>query len=187
MRSIVPLFSAALLASMPALAADVVPLPAFRSIELQGGGNVSIVPGPVQRVTLVQGSANSTRFAVDHDGKLEIDACYRICPHNYDLQIRIESPRVPAVAIQGGGNITAMGGFAPQDHLAAAVHGGGTIDLRSVDAREVAAAINGGGKIAVRPRSALSAAVHGGGEIRYLGDPQVSEAVAGGGDVRRED
>jgi hypothetical protein len=187
MRSLIPLFVLAFAASAPALAAEVVPVQPFRSVELHGGGDVTIVPGPVERVTLIQGSTRSTRMAVDADGKLVIDACYQQCPRNFDLQIRIESPRVPAVAIQGGGTIRASGGFAPQNELAAAVRGGGTIDLRPVDAIHVSAAVEGGGTIAVRPRSALAAAVRGGGEIRYSGNPQVSMAVAGGGDVRRVD
>ena len=99
---------------------------------------------------------------------------------------RSRAPRVPDVAIHGGGTIGAGRGFVPQDRLAAAISGGGTIDLRAVDALEVSAAVNGGGSIAVRPRARLSAAVHGGGEVTYSGNPQVSMAVAGGGDVRRE-
>ena len=155
-------------------------------IELRGGGEVSIVPGPVQRVTLVEGSSQFTRFIVDGRGKLRIDACNERCPHNYQLRIRIESPRVPDVAIQGGGTIGAARGFAAQDRLSAAVLGGGTIDMRAVEAYDVSAAVNGGGSIAVRPRARLSAAVRGGGEVTYSGNPQVSMAVAGGGDVRRE-
>jgi hypothetical protein len=186
MRSIVPLFAVALAASAPALATEPVPVAPFRSIELSGGGDVSIVPGPVQRVTLISGSTQFTRFVVERDGRLRISACNERCPRNYPLEIRIESPRVPSVAIKGGGTIIAARGFAPQDQLSAAVNGGGTIDLRAVDAYDVSAAVNGGGTISVRPRARLSAAVRGGGEVTYLGNPQVSMAVAGGGDVRRE-
>ena len=185
MRSTLPIFALALAAAAPALATEVVPVQKFRSVELRGGGEVTVVPGPAQRVTILQGSTSYTRFYVD-GGKLKIDACYRQCPRNFNLQIRIESPRVPDVAIQGGGAITAARGFAPQNQLSAAVMGGGTIDMRALDAVDVSAAVNGGGRIFVRPRDALSAAVRGGGEIRYAGNPRVSMAVAGGGDVRRD-
>jgi putative autotransporter adhesin-like protein len=187
MRSIAPLFLVALAASAPVLGAEVVPVPAFQSIELRGGGDVMLVPGRVQRVTLIQGSTQFTRFHMRRDGQLQIDACNEHCPHNYPLQIRIESPRVPVLAIAGGGTIRTGGGFAPQDNLVAAVTGGGTIDVRTVVASDVSAAINGGGDIYTRPRSSLAAAVNGGGDVHYGGNPRVSMVVHGGGDVRRDD
>ena len=153
MRSIVPLFALAVAASAPALATESVTVSPFRSVELRGGGDVTIVPGPVQRVTIINGTTQFTSFTADGRGKLRIDACNERCPRNYNLRIQIETPRVPDVAIQGGGTIGAERGFSPQDHLAAAISGGGTIDLRAVDAFEVAAAVNGGGSIAVRPRA----------------------------------
>jgi len=187
MRSIAPIFAFALAVSAPVLATEVVPVPAFHSVELRGGGDILVVPGSVQRVTLVQGSTRFTRFHMGRDGRLRIDACNALCPRNYPLQIRIESPRVPDVAIAGGGTIRATGGFAPQSALAAAIKGGGTIDLRSVEARDVSAAVDGGGDIYVHPRASLLAAVNGGGDIHYAGNPQVSMAVNGGGDVSRGD
>jgi hypothetical protein len=187
MRSIAPIFLLAFAVSAPVLATEAVPVSSFRSVELRGGGNVLVVPGPVQRVTLVKGSTQFTRIQVRANGKLEIDACNERCPLHYPLEIRIESPRVPDVAIAGGGTIRAAGGFAPQSDLSAAIKGGGTIDVRSVEARDVSAAVNGGGDIFVRPRATLSAAVNGGGDIHYAGNPQVSMAVRGGGNVSRAD
>lgn len=185
MRSTLPLFALALAASAPAVATEIIPVSPFRGIELRGGGDVTLVPGPTQRVTIVKGSSQFTRMRVDRQGKLQIDACNARCPQNYDLEIRIESPRVPDVAIARGGTIKSSPGFAPQSQLSVAIMGGGKIDVRSVDAVDVSAAVNGGGEINVRPRSSLSAAVHGGGEVRYSGNPQVSSAIAGGGSVRR--
>lgn len=187
MRILLPFVIAAL--SLPAQlhAAEVVPLSSFRSVELLGGGDVELVPGPVQRVTLLSGSTAYTSFTVERDGKLRIEACNNHCPRNYPLHIRIESPRVPSVAIAGGGAIRAAAGFAPQGELSAAIKGGGMIDIRAVDVTEVSAAVMGGGDILVRARGTLSAAVNGGGDIRYRGNPQVSMAVHGGGAVHRED
>ena len=172
MRSYLPLFLAAFAASAPALATEVVPVPAFRSVQLRGGGEVSIRPGPVQRVTIVEGSARITRFRVERDGKLRID---------------IQSPSAPDVAIAGGGLIRASGGFPAQRQLSAAVMGGGKIDMLAVSAASVNAAVHGGGLISVRPRSSLSAAVNGGGQVRYAGNPTVSSAINGGGSVHRID
>ena len=46
MRSIIPLFAVAFAASAPAVATELVPVRRFRSIELRGGGEVTLVPGP---------------------------------------------------------------------------------------------------------------------------------------------
>ena len=187
MRSILPLFAFAFTVSTPATAdAQTVTVPNFRSVELRGGGDVAIVPGPVQRVTILAGSTQFTSLQTDRDGQLRLDACNDRCPHNYRLRIRIESPRMPSVAVEAGGTIVAQRGFAPQSEVAAAVSAGGTIDLRAVDAERVVAAVHAGGDIYARPRARLTAAVSGGGDIHYWGNPAVTMAVNGGGDVRRE-
>jgi hypothetical protein len=186
MRSIAPIFALAFVASAPVLAAEVVPVPAFQSVELRGGGNVLVVPGPVQRVTIVRGSTEFTRIYMRDKGQLRIDACNERCPRNYPLEVRIESPNVPGVAISGGGTIRAASGFATQRQLSAAIRGGGTIDLRSVRSADAAAAVNGGGDIFVAPRDSLSAVVNGGGDVHYRGNPRVSMVVRGGGNVSRD-
>jgi hypothetical protein len=186
-RSIYPLFAVALMAAAPALAAQPIPLPAFKSVELQAGGEVRIVPGPVQRVTLVEGSQEFTTFRMRRDNQLVIStSCNDRCPRHYPLRIQIESPYVPDVAVDAGGRIVASPGFAPQRQVSAAVSAGGTIDLRAVDAYAVSAAVNAGGDIYVRPRASLSAAVNAGGDIHYSGNPAVSMAVQNGGEVRRD-
>ncbi|MES2327903.1 MAG: DUF2807 domain-containing protein [Pseudomonadota bacterium] len=184
MRMLLP-FVIGLLALPAQIHAQSISVSPFRSVELRGGGDVEIVPGPFQRVTLLNGSTAYTSFRVDNDGKLRIDACNSRCPRNYPLHIRIESPTVPSVGVAAGGTIAAARGFAPQAHLAAAVHAGGTIDLRAVDATDVSAAVNAGGDIYVRPRSTLSAAVNAGGDVHYSGNPRVSMAIANGGNVSR--
>jgi Putative auto-transporter adhesin, head GIN domain len=184
MRSIVPLFAAAFAISAPVLAAEVVPVGQFRSVELHGGGVISVVPGPGQQVTIVEGSSQFTRMYLEADGKLRIDTCNDRCPNLYRLRIEIRSPRVPDLAVDGGGQIVTQGGFSPQSRRAAAVNGGGKIDVRSVDAQNVSAAVNGGGELLVHARSMLSAAVNGGGVVHYWGNPTATTVVHGGGAVR---
>jgi hypothetical protein len=185
MRLIVPLFVFALAASAPVLATEPVPVAPFRAIELHGGGVVSVVPSAAQRVTILDGSTRFTRFRVDREGKLVIDACNQQCPRNYRLRIQIESPHVLGLALDGGGLMTTANGFATQNELGVAVNGGGKIDVRSIDAAHVGAAVNGGGEILVRARSALGATVNGGGVIRYWGNPVVATSIQGGGLVRK--
>src|SRR6185295_14843371 len=181
MRSILPLFAVAFASAAPALATEAVPVSAFRSIQLRGGGEVTIRPGPVQRVTLVEGSSRITRFRVERGDQLRIDVCGGNCPRQYRLRIEIQSPSAPDLAIAGGGMIRVLNGFGPQRQLSAAVSGGGKIDALAVSAGDVSAAVHGGGLISVRPRANLSAAVNGGGEVRYSGSPRVSSAINGGG------
>jgi hypothetical protein len=183
-RSMIPLFAFAFATSVPAFAAEVVPLAHFDSVQLRGGGEVVITPGPVERVTIVEGSSRFTRLSVDRDGSLKIDACASDCPHLYRLRIEIQSPRVPVLAVDGGGAINVAPGFASERHLTLAVNGGGVIDTRSVNASEVTAAVNGGGELRVRAASALTGAVHGGGTVRYWGNPAVTSAIEGGGSIR---
>jgi hypothetical protein len=181
-RSIIPLFLLALAASTPAFASEVVALPHFASVELRGGGSVTVVPGSAERVTIVEGSSRFTRLTVRGD-QLKIDTCGADCPRNYRLRIEIQSPRVPDLAVNGGGTIRVGSGFAGQRELNAAANGGGVIDARAVYAAEVAAAVNGGGELLVRAGSTLSGAVSGGGVVRYWGKPQVTTAIQGGGAV----
>ena len=184
MRSYFPLFAAALAISVPALA-ETVPVQAFRNLELRGGGDVVLVPGRTQRVTIVEGSRAVTRVRVDRAGKLWIDACNARCPRHYRLRIEVQTPRVPGVGISGGGSVRAVGGFASQGQIAVGVNGGGKVDLRAIEGRNVAVGINGGGQVLVRAGSTLAVGVNGGGEVRYLGNPRVTSAIDGGGSVRR--
>ncbi len=185
MRSLVPLFAAALAVSAPALAVEPVAVPAFRAIELHGGGIVTITPARVQRVTLLEGSTQFTRVRVDREGKLRIDACKEQCPNDYQLRVQIETPRIMGLGVNGGGQMTTANGFARQTEIGVAVNGGGKIDARSIDAAAVGAAVNGGGQILVRSNGTLGAAVRGGGEIVYWGNPNVATSIAGGGAVRK--
>jgi hypothetical protein len=188
MRSVLPIFAFVLAASTPALAQiEAIPMPNFDAVELRGGGDLEIIPGPVQRVMLVSGSTQFTSFRIREGKELEIDACNGRCPHNYPLHIRIESPRVPVLAVEAGGTIVVRPGFAPQDETVATVSAGGTIDARALETRKAVAAVHAGGEIYVRPRASLTAAVSGGGDVHYSGHPSVTMAVNGGGDVHRDD
>jgi hypothetical protein len=176
--------AAAIVAAVPAVAAaqTVVPLPKFESVELNGGGDVVIRQGPVQRVTLRRGSTEYSRLDV-RGGKLVIRACDWHCPFHYDLEVEIETPEIGGAAVNGGGDITAEGPFRPQGAVSAAVHGGGKVDLQAVKASSASAAVHGGGRVLVFAQNSLAAEVMGGGSIRYQGQPTVSTAIHGGGSV----
>ena len=184
MRSLFTLLAASVAASAPVMATEVVPVSKFKAVELRGGGDVQLRHGPVQRVTLIDGSSQFTSVRIVRDQKLRIDACNANCPRHYRLRILIESPTVPVLGVSGGGSITADPGFGGQKELTVAVGGGGSIDVRALRADDVTAAVSGGGAIKVRAQRVLTAAVNGGGEVRYWGDPSVTTAINGGGTVR---
>ena len=187
MRKSLFLLPLAIVTQAPAFAAETVPVPEFRTVQLRGGGSIVVRPGPAQRVTIVNGSTQFTRARVDHNGQLKIDACNERCPQRYDLRIEIQSPSAPDAAISGGGSITFAPGYGQQGDFSVAVNGGGQVDARSLRATNVSAAVNGGGRVLAGHSSHLSAAVSGGGEVRYAGNPHVSSVVNGGGAVRRGD
>jgi Putative auto-transporter adhesin, head GIN domain len=184
MRTMIPLIFLALTTAVPAVASESIAVPQFEAVGLRGGGAVTIVRGPVQRVTIVEGSSRFTHIYVEHGRSLNIDACNGDCPQHYRLRVEIQTPRVPVLAVDGGGAINVAAGFPRERHLVAAVSGGGSIDTRAVDAADVTAAVNGGGDLLVRASSSLTGAVRGGGSVRYWGDPQVTSAIDGGGSIR---
>jgi hypothetical protein len=171
----------------PVAQGGVVTLPPFDSVELRGGGHVTLRYGADQRVTLVQGSADVTRFWIARDRKLVIDACESNCPMDYHLEVDIVMPHLAAAAISGGGRIESAAGFPPQDTLAAAVEGGGDLDLHALNVASAQAAVEGGGKIRIHADRELTAAVDGGGSIHYSGTAEVTRAINGGGSIRPED
>jgi hypothetical protein len=181
------LLGSALAATAPLSAAEPLAVPHFDSIELRGGGDVTLAPGPVQRVTILEGDASSARIHVDGERKLVIEACGGDCRPNLSLHIRVEAPRIPdALAVHGGGAIHVDPGFPHVEDVAVAVEGGGIIDIRALNAEDVAAAVQAGGRIFTRPLSSLAAAINLGGEIHYSGDAQVSTSIDGGGKVLRD-
>jgi hypothetical protein len=159
----------------------------FDSVGLRGGGHIVLRYGATERVTLLKGSTQYTTFQIKDGHNLTIDACNDNCPMQYDLEIEIVMPRVTAVAISGGGHIESAPGFPTQGMITAAVHGGGSIDIRAINAADATAAVNGGGRIRLHSDKHLTAAVNGGGSIGYWGAAEVTSAVNGGGSVHRED
>jgi hypothetical protein len=183
------LFSATALATLLATAASAqtaVPIGHFEDVQLHGGGHVMLVYGAQQGVTLLQGSTQYTHFEVQDGHQLVIEACNEDCPRNYEPDIQITTPEIHGVAVRGGGHIGVAPGFPAQDHISAAVRGGGSVDTRNLTVLAGNAAVDGGGTIEIKATSALNAAVDGGGRIRYSGNPSVASAIKGGGNVSRE-
>src|SRR5690242_17666879 len=107
--ALLPLFCTLLLAGAPASAEELVRVAPFDSVGLEGGGHVVIRHGDVQQVRLLKGSTAFTRFVMKEPGKLQIKVCNNDCPHHYDLEVEITTPRIEGLAISGGGAIDSDG------------------------------------------------------------------------------
>lgn len=182
------LLSAAVLAAAPTVAAaqTVMPVDKFDSVELLGGGTITIRQGPVQRVTMIRGDRDVAGFEVVDRGqgrKLIVSSCRGFCMGSHHLEVEIETPSLNGATINGGGHIVAEGAFPAQGAVSAVIHGGGIIDIKAVPAQAASVVIHGGGKILVAAQNSLSASINGGGSIRYVGQPTVSTSIHGGGTV----
>jgi hypothetical protein len=180
---------AALAATLTMANAEPVSVGHFSQVSLHGGGHVILRHGAQQSVSLTRGSKDVTSFTIQNGNELAIDTCGQtiiMCPVSYDLEVVITTPSIGGVSIHGGGEISTDGAFPAQDGLAAAVHGGGDIDVTAISARSVSAEVHGGGDIKVTATATLAAAVHGGGDIAYRGHPAVTQAVHGGGSIESE-
>jgi len=177
--------SAALFAGA-AMAGTEVKLAPFSGIDVHGGGDVKLIYGPVQRVTVIKGDLKVARIRVT-GSTLDLSPCDGTCWGSHDLAVEIVTPSIAALNIHGGGSIAAHGNFPKQPHGALNVHGGGDADLAAIPFEEVDAEVHGGGNLRVKALNALTADVHGGGDIVYLGHPaKISTQAHGGGSIHGE-
>lgn len=160
-------------------AQTVIPLAQFRSVDVHNGAHVIVRHGPVQRVTILNGSPRSGKIRVVDGERLVIDDCGRGC------QIEIVTPALTAVSVSNGGTLQSLGAFPAQAAIEADVEQGGTIDIRSMAPAAVDASVHSGGRIFTNPRETLVGTVTSGGGITYWGSPRVKRFVRDGGAVAR--
>jgi hypothetical protein len=174
-----------LAAPAPVAAQTVVPVAPFRSVELRDGVRAILRHGPTQRVTLLKGSADYSRFTIADGGRLVITKCKSRCPGEYDLEIEIVTADIAGILVAHGGTIQSRGSFPRQAEIVAAVRHGGTIDIRSMALDRVTASVEEGGRIFTMPQIALSASIVNGGQITYWGDARVESSVRHGGVITK--
>ena len=152
--------------AVPSRVVQTVPLSAFDSVELRGGGKAILLHGPTPQVTLLRGSRDYTSVT-SKGGLLVIDNCKLRCPRGYELTVEIVTPHFARVSVRDGGTIESRGNFALQSAIAASVRSGGTIDIRTIRVDRVSASVSEGGRIFARPQASMFATVMNGGNITY--------------------
>ena len=94
----------------------------FRSIELRGGGIVTVRHGATRRVR-VSGENSGRPIRSDGD-ELVIERCSRHCPRGHRIEVEIVTPEIARLAVTDGGLIRLVGDFPPQAAVAASVSSG---------------------------------------------------------------
>lgn len=128
----------------------------------------------------VQPSNGQIVASVDAAGHMSVAPC-KGCEGG---TLRVTSPTVPPLSVEGG-SITVDSGFPAQAHGSASVRNGGLINLAAVAVTNGEAEIKNGGQIMLRASAALNASVTGGGNILYMGNPAVNSMVTDGGWVTK--
>jgi hypothetical protein len=189
LKTLFPAVAATALLATSAHAEQTIKVPAFRAIELHGGGEAILRHGDTQRVILIKGDPNIVRIEVHGDGVLDLSPCKLTvgCPWRTDLKVEVITPAIAAIEVHGGGEMSVKGQFPQQPSLKLSVHGGGEADLRAIPADHVIASVHGGGDADVHAIKTLKASVHGGGDLHYWGHPSVESDVHGGGSLDSEE
>lgn len=128
----------------------------------------------------VQPSNGQIMASVDAAGRMTIAPC-KGCEGG---TLRVTSPTVPPLSVEGG-SITVDSGFPAQAHGSASIRNGGLINLAALPVASGEAEIKNGGQIMLRASATLNASVKGGGNILYMGNPAVNSMVTDGGWVTK--
>ena len=171
-----------LTAALGSTAQSVFSVAAFRSIQLQDGGEVIVRHGSTQRVTLVKGRRECSSVTVE-DGELLIRGPHGQCRDEREMVIEVQTPAIEKLKVMDGGTLRTVGSFPSQEKLLGMVESGGRLDMRSMNAKAVRAGVRHGGGIFTKPTVSLQARIAQGGLITYWGDPDVQSRVEHGGAV----
>ena len=181
MRRSILLFPLASVLTGPASGQPTAQSLSFQSIELQGGGIVTVRHGPTRQVTVSY--ENPDRPIRTVGDRLVIAPCSGECPRGHHIEVEVVTPAVSRVAVTDGGILHVVGDFPRQAAATASVSSGGTVDVRWLEASKVAASVSNGGRILARPGRELTARISDGGSITYWGDAAVTSSVRRGGVV----
>lgn len=176
---------------------------AFHSIDLRGAGELDVLVGPRQSVTLdaprellahVKTTVSNGELVIEQEGGwMQL--------RDASLKLRITLPKLNSLSVNGAGHVSASGlaggattmvlsgagdleASGTVDTLTVRINGAGNADLSHLAADSASVAVNGAGNLTVQATRQLDARLNGVGSIRYLGQPaQLSTEINGVGSI----
>lgn len=157
----------------------------FNKIRLNGSGNIEIVQGNTQQVTIT-GYSNLLEIyqSVVKDGELSLGFERRKNIRNDNIKTKIEIPDLQSVNINGSGDVV-INGFLQGTSLNAQINGSGRIRISSSAFNSMTCHINGSGDIfaAAIPAKTSEATISGSGFIELNCTQQLKIRISGSGTV----
>lgn len=176
-------------------------------VEISGRFKVEIARGDEAGATLEGATGELERLGVRYsNGRLRVwEKCTVFCSRrDVNVVVRVVSPRIDAIEVSKGAEVTVAGAYGPTLTLDVAM-GGSLAISGSCDGLEAAVAMGGslaadnlacraanvdaamGGAASVRASETVTAEASMGGAIAVHGKPRVSSSTAMGGTVSMED
>ena len=174
--------------------------------KLDAGGaftiKVRVGPSPSLKISAEENLLSYIRTSVRGD-RLVIDTRKNISPRK-EILIEITTPSLSSVDVSGANNVTinniSGNDFNMQlsgaghiyadgdvDNLDAELSGAGSIDAKSLKAKNVRVTVSGAASADVFAKESLDASVSGVGSIDYFGDPEKTRTnVSGVGSINRK-
>ncbi|MEW4449334.1 head GIN domain-containing protein [Qipengyuania sp. JC766] len=138
------------------------------------GGNASIVVTmPAPRSLEVDGSGDIESFALSGDAEVEIAG-------SGGIQVDAIDTRSLDIAIAGSGDLTGAG---TTDTISIEIAGSGNVGLADLQAGSGDIAIAGSGDVAFASDGKISVRIAGSGDVRITGNATCDVSTAGSGDV----
>lgn len=179
----------------------------FSKIKLNGSGDVEIVPSNTQQV-IISGYTNLLEVYESkvQNGELLLGYESRKNIRNDNIKVRIETPDIRGVNINGSGDVV-INGFLQGTDLTTLINGAGRIRIQSsafnstsyningsgdifaavIPSKNTEANITGSGFIELNCSQNLKIRISGSGTIDYYGNPPATDiAISGSGVVRKK-
>lgn len=179
----------------------------FSKIKLNGSGDVEIVPSNTQQV-IISGYTNLLEVYESkvQNGELLLGYESRKNIRNDNIKVRIETPDIRGVNINGSGDVV-INGFLQGTDLTTLINGSGRIRIQSsafnstsyningsgdifaavIPSKNTEANITGSGFIELNCSQNLKIRISGSGTIDYYGNPPATDiAISGSGVVRKK-
>lgn len=162
-----------------------VPVGSFHGILVEGAIDVEVTPGTAQQVE-IEAQANLIELVTTdvRNGIWTIGTGEKGYSTDKPFVVHITVPSIDRVAIEGSGDVKALGAFTA-DEVELSVQGSGDLSW-TTDAKSIKTTVQGSGDIRLTGScTALTAAVQGSGDInaRGLSAGSASASTSGSGDI----